>query len=227
MANTSSSVQPWRHGASAVNAAAFTPPNAPTVGLYESMMAAPRSRSRSAFERCGESGDLASSSLGSDRDPVTPPRKIIHCGRGFTASLGTLNASVNVAPPSWDSYRPTVGALGGVKAAAVDRRSSMPRHGCTDEDVLAIPRVHRDPADRAVVGHGKASRDQRPGLAGVSGLVQPRPASESLEPFPSPVPTYKVWPTKSVGSISSEANGGGWNAVLHLSMWASTPWHRR
>jgi len=110
-----------------------------------------------------------------------------------------------VAPPSWDSYRPTVGALGGVKRPPLTAEAPCRAHGCTDEDVLAIPRVHRDPRDRAVVGHGKASPDQatRSGRRSVD-LYRPRAASESLEPFPSPVPTYKVWPDESVGSISSE-----------------------
>src|SRR5437016_448373 len=84
-------------------------------------------------------------------------------------------------------------------AEAPCRATAVPMKMCwLSRGSTAIPAIERSWATARLPGTSDqvwpASMD----------LYRPRPASESLEPFPSPVPTYNVWPDESVGSTSSE-----------------------
>ena len=137
---------------------------------------------------------------------LTPPRKKSDplALFGLTVSEGTENTSVNVAPPSLDSYRPIGGAPGGVKRPpltldepwrATDVPMKMWRGLRESIPIAAIAR----PAEAATLPGASCQS-----LPRLSDLKRPRPASESPEPLASPVPTYSVRARSSVGSKTME-----------------------
>src|SRR5215831_12992969 len=148
-----------------------------------------------------------------------PPRKKSPpvAEAGLTVSCGRISAGENDAPPSVDSYRPTCAAPGGVKRPPFTedepcRATSVPMKmwfGFAGSTAIA-------PMERPVAT-GQVPLPEAHGavdavLPGTSvqllpksvDLYRPRPASESPEPFGSPVPTYRVLPFESFGSKTIE-----------------------
>ena len=138
--------------------------------------------------------------------PETPPRKKSPpvADVGSVTSWARISTGVKLAPPSVDSYRPTCAEPGGVKRPPFTdeepcRATSVPmKMWSGSAGSTAIAPIERPVATEHVSDDGLSAQ----GAVGAtlpktrvqvwppsSDLYRPTPASESLEPFGSPVPT--------------------------------------